>query len=113
MLGSIARYAVGKKLSERSNTTFPIATMAINIMGAVLLGFINSIGLGWGWNLLLADGFLGAYTTFSTFMYEGFSLLEKNEKPRAILYVGGSLILGVIGFIAGFEAGRLFIPVYQ
>lgn len=109
IFGSIVRFALGKAIKEKTNTTFPIGTFLINITGAILLGLVNSLGVSSSLYLLLADGFLGAYTTFSTFMYDGFTLFQENEKLNAITYILGSLFLGIIGFIIGLELGRLII----
>jgi len=109
-LGSLARFMIGRKISERFTTGFPVGTFFINITGAVLLGIVSSAGLGVSNYSLLGDGFLGAYTTFSTFMYEGFSLFQDNEKLNALVYIIGSLILGIIGFMIGVEiAGMIKI----
>ncbi|MDP4092521.1 MAG: fluoride efflux transporter CrcB [Bacillota bacterium] len=110
--GSIARYCIGRVISEKTDTIFPIATFLINITGAFLLGMVNSLGLVRDLSLLFADGFLGAYTTFSTFMYEGFNLFQENEKGSAFKYVLGSLVLGIIGFIIGIEAGKLLKNIF-
>jgi CrcB protein len=109
-LGSIVRYKLGKIITEKSSTTFPTGTFIINISGAVLLGLLSSLGAGKNAYLLLGDGFLGAYTTFSTFMYEGFNLFQENEKMNAFTYILGSLVLGIIGCFAGSEIGN-FIKV--
>ncbi len=106
--GSIARYAVGKKISKKADTDFPLGTFIINISGAILLGLLNGSGSGKNMLLLLGDGFLGAYTTFSTFMYEGFDLFRKNEKKTALLYTVCSLLLGIAGFFAGYAAAVFF-----
>ena len=106
-LGSLARYQLGKVITQKSNTTFPIGTFIINITGAILLGIVSRLDVGRNVYLLLGDGFLGAYTTFSTFMYEGFNLFQENEKMNAVTYVLGSLILGVIGYVLGFELIKL------
>lgn len=106
-LGSLTRYGLGKAITEKSNTTFPIGTFIINITGAVLLGIISNLGIGRNMYLLLGDGFLGAYTTFSTFMYEGFNLFKENEKMNAFTYILGTLLLGVAGYALGFELGRI------
>jgi fluoride exporter len=106
-LGSLARYRLGKVVTEKSNTTFPIGTFIINISGAILLGLVSSLDASRNMYLLLGDGFLGAYTTFSTFMYEGFNLFQENEKLNAFIYVLGSLLIGIIGYILGFELGKL------
>jgi CrcB protein len=73
----------------------------------LLLGIISSAGTGGNLYLLLGDGFLGAYTTFSTFMYEGFNLFQENDKMNAFVYILGSLFLGILGYIIGFGLGRL------
>ncbi len=105
--GSLVRYSLGKYISEGSKTAFPIGTFIINITGAVLLGIVSSIGVSSNMMLLLGDGFLGAYTTFSTFMYEGFNLFQEKEKLNAFIYILGSLILGTIGFALGTKIGSI------
>lgn len=99
--GSLVRYSLGKVISEKSSMNFPIGTFIINITGAILLGVVSSIPVSSNMMLLLADGFLGAYTTFSTFMYEGFNLFQEREKINAFIYILGSLILGTVGFELG------------
>jgi CrcB protein len=106
-LGSLTRYKLGRLITEKSNTTFPIGTFIVNITGAILLGLLSCLEAKGNVYLLLGDGFLGAYTTFSTFMYEGFSLFQENEKLNAFIYIAGSLFLGIIGFVCGFELGKL------
>ena len=105
--GSIARFKLGKMINEKMKTLFPIGTFIINITGAILLGFISSMGVSEKVYLLLGDGFLGGYTTFSTFMYEGVNLIKENKKLNAIVYIVCSLILGIIGYIFGFKMGKL------
>lgn len=106
-LGSLARYRLGKIISEKSRTIFPLGTFIINITGTFLLGIISTSGLNGNLYILLADGFLGAYTTFSTFMYEGFNLFQENEKMNAFVYILGSLIIGIVGFVIGVELTKL------
>lgn len=66
--------AIGLK---RNKTSFPIATFLINITGAFLLGYIIGSGVTTGWQLLLGTGFMGAFTTFSTFKLESVQLLNR------------------------------------
>ncbi len=106
ILGSLARYQLGKAVTEKSRTTFPVGTFIINITGAILLGLISGLDVSKNMYLLLGDGFLGAYTTFSTFMYEGFNLFQGKEKLNAFTYILGSLFLGIIGYVLGFELGK-------
>lgn len=101
VFGSITRYKLGKAISERSNSVFPLGTFLINISGAFLLGIVSNIDLSSSLYFLLGDGFLGAYTTFSTFMYEGFNLFQENALLNAISYIGLSVILGIIFYALG------------
>lgn len=100
--GSITRYLLGGIVSRCMKGNFPFGTFLVNISGAFLLGAINGSNLIGGWNLLLADGFLGAYTTFSTFIYEGFNLFENKLNKHAIIYLVSSLIIGVAAFFTGY-----------
>lgn len=102
-LGSIARYGLGRYIAERSDADIPVGTLIINISGALLLGVVSMLyreGMAY---LLLAEGFLGAYTTFSTFMYEGFNLFKDNEYKNAGFYIFTTLLLGILGYIMGMK----------
>lgn len=105
--GGLFRFQIGKIISERSKTAFPIATFLINITGAILLGILTGMKTGNSTYLLLGDGFLGAYTTFSTFMYEGFNLFRDDKNLNAFVYILSTLILGIIGYVSGFEIAKL------
>jgi fluoride exporter len=107
LLGSITRFSLGKYISEHSKTVFPRGTFIINITGALLLGIVVAFQNYNNIYLLLGDGFLGAYTTFSTFMYEGFNLFQADEKLDAFKYIFGSLLLGILGFVLGAKIGNL------
>ncbi|MDD2483649.1 MAG: fluoride efflux transporter CrcB [Eubacteriales bacterium] len=102
ILGGISRYQLGKMISESVRTTFPVATFFINLCGAFLLGSLMAKTSGGSLYLLLGDGFLGAFTTFSTYMYESFSLFRENEKRNAIIYIVCSLLLGIVAYTFGF-----------
>ena len=101
-LGSLTRYQAGKIISGKCSIAFPIGTFLINITGAILLGIVSSMDAGKNIYLLFGDGFLGAYTTFSTFMYEGFQLFQKNKKLNALTYIISSLVLGILGYSIGY-----------
>lgn len=105
--GSIIRYQIGKIIAQKRDSHFPWGTFAINISGAVLLGLVTGLDPGRNASLLIAEGFLGAYTTFSTFMVEGFHLFRENEKKNAFVYIACTLVLGIIGYAAGFAISRL------
>jgi fluoride exporter len=105
-LGSLARYQIGRQIGSRSRSTFPVSTLLINITGAILLGLVTGYGLQGRAYLLAAEGFLGAYTTFSTFMYEGFNLYKGDEKKNARVYIIGTMITGMAGYLAGWILGN-------
>ncbi len=110
VLGSITRYYLGKVITQRSkHTLFPIGTFIINLSGAMLLGFVTGVDVSRNVYMLIADGFLGAYTTFSTFMYEGFNLFQDNEKKNAVAYIFVTLIMGIIGYMIGFGLCKILI----
>ncbi|MHB8918012.1 MAG: fluoride efflux transporter CrcB [Desulfocucumaceae bacterium] len=99
-LGASARYLLGKYINSFWKGSFPLGTFIINISGSFLLGLMvfhpfwaadlsKEISLG------LGVGFLGAFTTFSTFEYETIVLLEKRKTVTAIGYVLLSFILGI------------------
>lgn len=101
IFGSITRYKLGKVITERSESIFPLGTFLVNISGAFLLGTISTISLNSNYYYLIGDGFLGAYTTFSTLMYEGFNLFQENEKLNAIVYFCITVVLGIISYALG------------
>lgn len=107
--GGLCRFQLGKIISQKSGTSFPVGTFIINITGAILLGILTSLDVAKNFYLLFGDGFLGAYTTFSTFMYEGFNLFQDNEELNAFVYILGTLILGIIGYRFGWGIGKLLI----
>ena len=99
--GSLARYWLGKFISSHSKRHIPVGTFLINSSGAILLGLISGANPSRNLSLLFCDGFLGAYTTFSTFMYEGFCLFQDKKTLNALTYILGSLFLGIAGYEAG------------
>lgn len=108
-LGSLSRFIAGRAISARSKTAFPAGTFLINIAGSLLLGVLVSVQITNSRPyLFFGDGFLGAFTTFSTFLYEGFQLLEDREWTQAFQYIAGSLTFGILAFVAGFQIGGLF-----
>ncbi len=105
--GSLARFVIGRAIARKMKREFPWGTFIINISGAFLLGLAVTAGLPGNMYILAADGFLGAFTTFSTFMYEGVELFRGNETRSAIFYILGSLFIGLVGFIIGSLMGNL------
>ncbi|PFO08501.1 fluoride efflux transporter CrcB [Bacillus sp. AFS076308] len=100
ILGAIMRFQLGKWIAAKTSVAFPFGTFIINITGSFVLGFLAVLHLGkeiseWIW-LLCGTGFLGAYTTFSTFGYETIQMLQKRETKNAALYVSISVFFGII-----------------
>ena len=107
LFGAVTRYEIGKRLAHLKKAHFSVATFFVNITGALLLGVLSGVDAPKGAYLLLGDGFLGAYTTFSTFMFEGFTLFDVGKRLNAAIYIGASLIIGLAGYYAGLQIGML------
>jgi CrcB protein len=104
--GALSRYGIGLVIGPR---TFPWATLMINITGSFLLGVVLTVATTRHWSLdvstPIAVGFLGAYTTFSTFAWEGLTLGRTDRMPAAIGYVAVSVALGLLAAAAGLRVG--------
>ena len=107
VLGTLARYVLQGWVQQRSGlATFPVGTLAINLAGSFLVGFV--IRLATGSTLIQPDlragltiGFCGAFTTMSTFSYENMKLLADGEYWYAGLYMGGTVVGCLATVIAG------------
>ena len=111
-LGSIARYWVGATVTDRWGARFPYGTLAINLTACAAIGFVMTLlgkraGIGAGWRYLVPVGFVGAYSTFSTYEWETMSLLRAGGFSVAALYAVGSLILGLAAVWGGMAAAEL------
>ena len=111
-LGANARYLLGGFISQRWGTAFPLGTFVINVTGSFILGFFMSYAHERPWlepgaRLMFAVGFVGAYTTFSTFEYETMRLMQQGELLLASLNVFGSLITGTIAVFGGMILGQV------
>jgi CrcB protein len=105
-LGSIARYWVGSTVGGRMGTRFPYGTFVINLTACVLIGFTLTFlarrtALNPAWRFLVPIGFVGAYSTFSTYEWETLSILRGGAFLEAALYALGSLFLGLVATWAG------------
>ena len=105
-LGSIARYWVGSTIASRTGIRFPYGTLIINITACVIIGFtLTYLGrradLNPAWRFLIPIGFIGAYSTFSTYEWETLSSLRSGAFLLAALYAGGSFILGLAAVWGG------------
>src|SRR5580692_11989060 len=110
-LGSIARFWLGGYISNRMGVRFPYGTFVINISGSYLIGLIVTVlaeRSHWSanWRYLIPIGFIGAYTTFSTFELETFQSLRDGEFLFASLNVVLSVVVGFIAVWLGVITGR-------
>jgi fluoride exporter len=113
-LGSIARFWVGTTVANRFGTRFPYGTFVINITACLIIGFsLAFLGrrteLSAAWRFLIPIGFIGAYSTFSTFEWETFSNLQTGAFFVAALYVVLSFFLGLVAVWCGVLIARLFV----
>ena len=110
-LGSIARYWVGSTLGNRMGSRFPYGTLVVNITACLIIGFSMVLlgrrtELNPAWRFLIPIGFIGAYSTFSTFEWETFSSLQSGAFFLSALYVALSLLLGLISVWFGVLLAR-------
>jgi CrcB protein len=109
--GAIARRIVDLWVSERADSAFPFGTLVVNLTGA----FVPGLLFAWATerDVLPAEirapvmiGFIGAYTTFSTWMLESWRLVEGGAWQLAALNIAGSVALGLVAVVAGLAVGR-------
>ncbi len=110
-LGSMARYWVGVTVTDRWGARFPYGTLVINLTACAVIGFVLTFmgkraGMSSAWRYLVPVGFVGAYSTFSTYEWETLSLLRAGGYPMAALYACGSLILGLAAVWCGMLAAE-------
>lgn len=110
--GAIARYLVDGAVSERTGGAFPWGTLAVNLTGSFVLGLLFALTAERA--VLPAEirgplliGFIGAYTTFSTFMLESWRLIEDGAIALALANLVGATLLGLLAVAAGLTLGRL------
>lgn len=109
--GAVARYLVDGWVSERTGGSFPFGTLVVNVSGTFLLGLLATLVLERSMLSVairpaVLIGFVGAYTTFSTWMLESWRLAEFGDLLGAAANLGGSVALGVVALGAGIAIGR-------
>jgi fluoride exporter len=110
--GGIARFLASKYIQNRMLSGFPFGTLAVNIAGCLLIGFLYGLAertniLTPGLRTFLTVGFCGGFTTFSTFANESSSLLKDGNILYFALYVSGSVFLGILATYLGNMITRL------
>jgi CrcB protein len=112
VLGANLRFVVGNWAAERIGVEFPYGTFIVNVSGAFAVGIVLAFlaeraGVNPLWRLFFVTGFLGGYTTFSSYAWEALTLAEGGAWLRAAAYVIGSNVLGLIGVWLGAGLARL------
>jgi CrcB protein len=104
-IGSMLRYAGNVLYSSKS---FPVTTLLINIIGSFVIGMVISYSIknpsaDGNWKLFLATGVCGGFTTFSAFSFENFSLIQNDKFFLSVLYITGSVLLGITATWLGYK----------
>lgn len=110
-LGAIARYEVAAAVQSRVPVGFPYGTFVVNVSGCLVMGFVTALlaerlVVHPNWRYLIPIGFIGAYTTFSTFELETFLAATEGAWAVAAANVVASVIAGYAALWAGFVAAR-------
>ena len=105
-LGSIARYWIGSSIAGRMGIKFPYGTLVVNLTACVVIGFsMTYLGrraeLSPAWRFLIPVGFIGAYSTFSTYEWETLTSIRAGAFLMAVLYAVGSFVFGLIAVWGG------------
>jgi CrcB protein len=107
-VGAVTRFVISRWSSRRFPWILPVGTLFINWTGSFLLGLLYGSPLGDTWNLLLGTGFMGAYTTFSTFSLELLQLGRMKKWPMLYIYMGISVTVGILLALGGYRLGLIF-----
>jgi CrcB protein len=113
-VGSVARYGTMICMARWLGATFPYGTLAVNIVGAFVLGaLIELLALVWSpseaMRAFLTIGVLGGYTTFSTFTLDSWMLIERGDYGLAFLYMLSSVVVSLAALLAGLQLTRAVI----
>ena len=110
-LGALTRYSLSGFVQRYSGFTFPVGTLVVNLLGTFLFGFIWSLVeqrlvISVETRVVILSGFLGAFTTFSSFMFETSALVGDGQWGYAFLNITVQIVLGMVAIFLGLAAGR-------
>jgi len=104
--GALARFGVHALVQSRAAARFPFGTFVVNVSGSFALGMLVGLatyqGLDADVRTIVGTGFIGAYTTFSSFAYDSFGLFETGATRAAVVNTAGSVAVGLVAATAGF-----------
>ena len=105
-LGAVLRYVTGMAALRIFGAAFPVGTLAVNVIGSFLMGFLFVALAGGRMSPLLLTGLLGGFTTFSAFSLDAVALWERGDVAMAGIYVAASVGLSIGALIAGLYMAR-------
>jgi CrcB protein len=114
-IGSALRYGVGRSALALAGPNFPLGTLVVNLLGCTLMGVLvewlawRDTGIDASIKLFLTTGLLGGFTTFSAFALDAVALWQRGEVLTAAAYAAGSVVLSIVGFLAGMALMRTFV----
>jgi len=113
-LGAVSRHFVSGAISKLAGIGFPIGTFTVNIMGSLAMGILvtllaHKINISSEMRGFLTVGFLGSFTTYSTYSMETVLLFQRGDWTGAAVYSIGSLIVGALALLLGLWLGRLLV----
>jgi CrcB protein len=108
-MGTLARYLLQGVVQRLSGGTFPYGTLAVNVLGSLVVGFVATLTLERVaasplWRTAILVGFCGGFTTFSAFAYETFELVRTGDPLRGLLNIAAQLLLGLVAVWLGYAA---------
>ncbi|HWO97732.1 MAG TPA: fluoride efflux transporter CrcB [Bacillus sp. (in: firmicutes)] len=104
-LGAISRFMLSTWIHKKSGSNFPLGTLFVNLLGSFLLGWIIGRDLSSGLYSFFGVGFMGAFTTFSTFKLESVQLREKRNHSILLYYLAASYAGGIVSAFIGMWMG--------
>lgn len=112
-IGSVARYLTSNWAAARFGADFPLGTLLVNVVGCFIIGLFMALtterlSVSPYWRLLVAVGFLGGLTTFSSFSYETLRLLQDADATQAFYNVGLNVLVGFFATWLGMSVARVF-----
>ncbi|MCF7929583.1 MAG: fluoride efflux transporter CrcB [Spirochaetales bacterium] len=112
-LGALSRYYLSKVMMNFFNTIYPIGTLTVNLLGAVLIGFfygmLEKTIIPEELRIMISIGFLGAFTTFSTFALENINLFRDGEVKLALINILITNVVGILFVLVGILCAGLVI----
>ena len=110
--GAVARYLLATQIGTWTGSGFPWGTFVVNVLGCAIMGLLTEL-FAQAWSpspemrAFLTVGILGGFTTFSAFSLDAVLLMERNDWLPALLYVVGSVVLSLLGFVAALRLVRV------